>query len=165
MLTEGPFTQLSVAGLQALWGVQRSNRCVEILFTVLSPGHLIDPVQAIPYRRLTGFVRMLQQRPDLRTRIGRVRQACQPQQKLGPVGLALEAFSQVGWLWVAGLRETEQQNTTNLDWRVCSNGVTVDLLTIPPKEWAHIVRESLRFKRWRKEIGRASCRERVLAGV
>ena len=74
----------------------------------LSQGHQADPVQVLPYRRLTSFVRMLQQRPDLRERINRVRLAYRPNQRLGPVSLPMEALLKAGWQWVDDCHESQQ---------------------------------------------------------
>ena len=59
-------SQLQAAAIQAVWSPERNNCCREVIFTILLPGHLIDPVQAIPYGRLTVFVTALQRRTELR---------------------------------------------------------------------------------------------------
>ena len=37
----------AAASQQAVWSPERNNRCREVIFTILLPGHLIDLVQAI----------------------------------------------------------------------------------------------------------------------
>ena len=83
--------------MQAVWSPEHNNRCREVIFTILLPGHLIDPVQAIPYRRLTAFVKMLQQRMDNRDCLTRVRTARRRRQsRLGPLSLVMEALTELG---------------------------------------------------------------------
>ena len=57
ILSERQITQLQAAAIQAVWSPERNNRCCEVIFTILLPGHLTDPAQAIPHRRLTAKVR------------------------------------------------------------------------------------------------------------
>ena len=56
-------------------------------------------VQALPYRMLTGLVRMVQRRPDLHTLIGRVHSLVKDHPALRPIGLARDARRTVGWRW------------------------------------------------------------------
>ena len=94
--------------MQAVWGSSRPNRCWEIVMTVMVPGHLVDPGQAIPYRRLTSLVRMIQRRPEICGMIQQVRQTqrvtdlLRPRNRCGPVRLALEALHGLGWIWEVG---------------------------------------------------------------
>ena len=59
-------SQVGRAVMEAIWGDGRKTHCREVVLTVLTPGHLLDPVQAIPFKRMMGLVTMLQKRPDLR---------------------------------------------------------------------------------------------------
>ena len=51
--------------MSVLWGSSRQNWCKEVVLTLLAPGHLVDPLQAIAYRRLMAFQRLTSGRPDL----------------------------------------------------------------------------------------------------
>ena len=51
-LTAAQQTQLAGAAMHVLWGFSRKRRCREIVFTLFAPGHLVDPQQALTYRRL-----------------------------------------------------------------------------------------------------------------
>ena len=85
--------------MTAIWGDSRRNRCKEIVLSLFAPGHQVDPLQGLPYRRLVGLVRMAQRRPDVRALILKVRRLAGTRPPLGPVGLARDAFRQVGWRW------------------------------------------------------------------
>lgn len=64
-LTAAQQTQLAGAAMQVLWGSSRKRGCREIVFTLFAPGHLVDPQQALTYRRLVAFQRMVALRPDM----------------------------------------------------------------------------------------------------
>ena len=123
--------------------------------TLMVPGHRLDPIQAIPYRRLTGLLRMVQRRPELHAQILRVRRAQtvhdlkRTKNRRGPVGLALEALAQLGWSWPAG------------SLLVSRKGVDTDLATIDHKQWEHEVRAAAREQRWKD----ASARRTDMVGV
>ena len=55
----------------ALLGSRRGRHCAEIVFTLLTPGHRTDPVQALKYQSLSLLHRMLTKRPHLRDVFGR----------------------------------------------------------------------------------------------
>ena len=108
--------------------------------TVLTPGHLLEPSQAIPYRRLMGLVRMLQRRPDLRLTMERVREGLLDRngtsKPWGPMTLATKALKGLGWTW----RD---------NWTVRRKGVDTDLATIDSGKWGHLIRDALRDGQWR----------------
>ena len=64
-LTAAQQTQLAGAAMQVLWGSSRKRGCRDIVFTLFAPGHLVDPQQALTYRRLVAFQRMVALRPDM----------------------------------------------------------------------------------------------------
>ena len=51
--------------MRALFGAKRLLRCVDVVLTVLFPGHLVDPKQAADYKTFTFTRRLLKLRPDL----------------------------------------------------------------------------------------------------
>ena len=134
-LTPTHIATLEAAALRVIWGGRQPNRCKEILLTVLARGHLVDPHQAVPYRRLVGLVRMLQRRSELRDLVQRLLQQYLPGRGLGPVHLAMDALRALGWTWSS-------------PWRVTRQGHTTDLLLVDPSLWAHDVRAALRMMLW-----------------
>ena len=133
-LTPAQQTQLVNAAMAVLWGPSRTRRCREIVLTLFAPGHLVDPQQALTYRRLVAFHRMVSLRPDLRDLLLRVR-ARQGPAALGPVGLVLDALRTLQWSWGS-------------TWTVTTPGAAYDLLCVPSSEWAHAVRQALRLRQW-----------------
>eukprot|EP00973_Karenia_brevis_P081692 11325372-Karenia_brevis.AAC.1 len=57
-------SRLRTGVLNSLWGNGRKMRCPEIVFTLLSRGHLSDPLQADMYRSLVTFQSMMCKRVD-----------------------------------------------------------------------------------------------------
>ena len=143
---------LEAAALRVLWGVKRTNRCKEIVLTVLAPGHQIDPQQALAYRRLVGLVRMLQRRPDLRDLVQMLLGLYQPGRRWGPVHLAMEALYSLGWSWTP-------------PWHVVREGIITDLLVVDPGTWAHEVREAARMVRWKAASSRRTDMVGLTEGV
>jgi hypothetical protein len=133
-LTDAQQRQIANAVMQVLWGSSRLRRCREVVLTLFAPGHLVDPQQALPYRRLVAFQRMVALRPDLRELLARVR-AQQGPALLGPVGLILESLDHLQWTWGS-------------TWTVTTTATSFDLLTVPSAEWAHAVRHALRLRQW-----------------
>ena len=129
------------AVVSAVWGDSRQSSCKEVVLTVLMRGHLVDPLQAAVYRRLTAWWRMMRSHPELhslvdnlRTKLGRA---------TGPVSLVLAALKWLGWAWRS-------------QWRI-SLGVgreEVNLLTVDKGKWLHLVREACRMKLWAIAAGR-----------
>ena len=60
-----PLARLRQAVCGALWGQERRLRCKEVVFTLLSMGHRLDPEQRDEYESLVGLRRMLANRVDL----------------------------------------------------------------------------------------------------
>ena len=81
--------------MSVLWGSSRQNWCKIVVLTLLAPEHLVDPLQAIAYRRLMAFQRLTSGRPDLHGLIQRVRRLHH-----GPdLGLILETLRDLHWVW------------------------------------------------------------------
>ena len=51
--------------VRALFGAKRLLRCVDVVLTVIVPGHLVDPKQATDYKTFTFVRRLLKLRPEL----------------------------------------------------------------------------------------------------
>ena len=128
----------SNAAMQHSWHFgKRIDASGEILFTVLVPGHRLDTAQAIPYRRLTALVRVIQTRPELHPLIQRLLRSPLPASNQGgPVTLARHAFTSLGWIW-------NDQWTAHL-----SSFDSIDMLSVNPDHWAHTVRAHLRSQQW-----------------
>ena len=56
---------LTSAVMRAVWGVSRKLRCRDIVLTLLVPGHLVDPRQAIIYQSLCAIRHHMKRRPEL----------------------------------------------------------------------------------------------------
>ena len=148
-LSKTQSSQLQAAAIGAIWDPNRPTRCKEILLTLLSPGHRVDPAQAVPFRRLVGFIRILQRRPDLHGIIKEIVSAPRSASPCGPIQLALEALEELGWTWTGS-------------WCIVSrNGVGTDLLAVHERAWAHDVRAAARGISWRT----ASQRRQDMYGI
>eukprot|EP00662_Eupelagonemidae_sp_cell21_P057566 gene57566-biopygen5808 len=84
-LPSTPLFNLRNAIAECLIPSYQSRRCVELLLTIFAKGHLLDPLQAIPYRTFTQFRRQLSRSPELRPLIHDIWQARQ-----GPRGVTVD---------------------------------------------------------------------------
>ena len=123
--------QMTTTVMMGVWRHGRPNRCVEVVLSILTKGHLVDPAQAIPYRRLLVLVRMLQRWKDLVPVMSAVRTTWRPGQRDGPMGLALSELTALGFAWVPG------------SWQVKHRDTVTDLSTVNLKAWGHLIRERL----------------------
>ena len=140
---------LSAAVTSAIWSGNRRNRCQELVMTLLAPGHLVDPQQALTFRRLAALSKIAHTRVDLHQRVATILLRAPFQRPLGPVGLALEAVARLGWTWSNG-------------WIIsCGDSSSWDLTTVDPAIWCHAIRDALRMLRWRE----ASARRPDLRGI
>eukprot|EP00663_Eupelagonemidae_sp_cell21sb_P003986 gene3986-4954_t len=121
------------------WGcsVHEFERCPEIIFALLAPGHRADPQQAPVFARIMTLHRMLVLRPDIRERVRNVWEL-QPDSKVaGPIGRVQNAIVELWWTWPqAELMETAE-------------GAELDLSKAQGGQLAHEVRDALRAAQWR----------------
>ena len=82
-------------------GANRKLRCKELVFTLLTPGHRVDPKQCVCYKCLRLLRRMLTRHPELSSLYINTWHYChsRSQAALGPLGLACEAVASIGWSW------------------------------------------------------------------
>eukprot|EP00662_Eupelagonemidae_sp_cell21_P043840 gene43840-biopygen97615 len=126
------------------------RRAPEILLTLFSKGHRVDPFQVIPFRTLTALRRLVSRRqhllPTLRDVWKRRTDAMkQPGSNLavaantaeGPMKRALIAAEYIGWKWTAPTVFTDHL------------GHTRDFLATPAQEWAHHIRDAARLTQWK----------------
>ena len=132
--------------LKVLLGGKRDRTCAEVLFTLLCPGHRLDPQQACIYRRLTTWKKMVDRRADLlfvliemwRPNFGRTFEVC------GPMALIGRALASLGWQWLGPFL------VANAD------GSTTDIRHVDREKWQHDIREAMRAKEWQHAEARRS---------
>ena len=146
---------LNVDVVKMLLGGRRGRHCSEIVFTLLCPGHRLNAKSACIYRRLVTLKQILDKRPDLRTAFLTAWRppGCAQTQVVGPVGLASEAFSQIGWRW-DGPFDVKTRG-----------GEQLSILDVDLGYWQHAVRQSLRESSWRAAAGRRSNLQGIECGV
>ncbi len=89
---------LRTAVMSAVWGTRRKLRCRELVFTLLMPGHVVDPVQCAAYNSFLMLRRMLRKRPELRETFLHVWRARGESTSTvpGPVGVIVTTLRRLG---------------------------------------------------------------------
>ena len=119
--------------LRGIWGNRRGRHCAEFVFTLLGSGHLADPLQAVAYRALTMFQRMVVRQTDLHGLICSAWASMVGQAHVkGPMWIIWQALRQIGGAWVSPFVVAFR------------GGLELDLRSVSYPEWAHLVREELR---------------------
>ena len=142
---------LRAAIARTIWGQANTWRANEILFTMLSRGHLVDPPQIEAFQCMTTLKRVLTNMPDLvpvYQRVFNMRQAAQDegrrQSANGPIAVLRRACSTANvsvdvdnplQLWM--LKEGDRLEVQ-----------AVSLLESDKQKFAHQVRTSLRMEQW-----------------
>ena len=133
--------QLRRAVARGLWGAGRALRSLEVLFTIVLPGHVVDPPQAFLMAALQQLRRAL--RRDAAARAAwcdewavQSRAPPRPGGPAAPMANVWHYCSMLGWKWVEPLR-FERPGLRDLPLLGGSDGL-----------WDHEVRESLRRWRW-----------------
>jgi len=131
-------TKMRGSIMKALWGDKRGRRCVEVVLTLMAPGHLIDPVQLMAVQRLVTLRRMLASSEELVGIFRRIWVARRYRRDLalGPIGLVYAAVDDLHWKWVSPF-EFETMK-----------GTLVHMLNVSPGEWGHLVRDAARRALW-----------------
>ena len=108
--TAAPFPKkdthkLRNAVLRGILGNKRSRSCAEIVFTLLGPGHRLDPQQAVAYQALVMLQRMLLKRFDLYEVYSEawVEIFSQRGRSDGPLQVVREAVDLIGASWTSPL--------------------------------------------------------------
>eukprot|EP00661_Eupelagonemidae_sp_cell13_P004257 gene4256-1569_t len=138
-VTDGDWTELTKSITNSLWGPGHGKRSMQLVFTILVKGHLIDPIQYIHTKRLTSLVVMLRKRPHLHSlfeRTWHVRKANRAALKQGPIMAAMDTFDKM----------------PNLQWQSpwivkTSGGETINLKDVELPEWGHTVRAAVKLHR------------------
>jgi hypothetical protein len=94
--------KLRTAALEAVWGGGRLMRCKEMVFTLLVPGHRVDPIQAEAYTALLTLRHRLRARPELRPQFERIWDRLDggaPGTPSGPVSKVFKIVAELGWSW------------------------------------------------------------------
>ena len=136
---------------RTIWGQANTWRASEILFTMLSRGHLVDPPQVEAFQCLTTLKRVLGNMPHLiptYQRVFALRQTAQDEGRRqaanGPVAVLRRACSTANIsvdadnplvLWM--LKEGDRYEVQS-----------VDLLNVEKQKFAHQVRTSMRMEQW-----------------
>eukprot|EP00662_Eupelagonemidae_sp_cell21_P057647 gene57647-biopygen47542 len=113
------------------------RRCIEVLLTVFVKGHLLDPLQAVPYRIFTQLRRQMSRSPELQPIIQDIWKARRdrPDSTVdGPGRRLLDAAKAAGWKWSGPTSFTP----------AAAGAQPVDALALEAAEWGHAAREALR---------------------
>ena len=138
---------LRQAVLTAVWGPGRKLRAREVVFTLLVPGHRVDPSQALTYLRFRSLRRMLIARPELRAtfeRVWRCYAAGAAGKVPGPVGLVRDELRKLAWTWPSPY-EFGRGSAPRL--RLLEEGAEEG-------RFLHEVRNSIRAAQWRTAAAR-----------
>eukprot|EP00973_Karenia_brevis_P071341 9909460-Karenia_brevis.AAC.1 len=140
--------------LRAIWGRGRCFCCKEVVFTLLTRGHQLDPGQRLAYDSLLTFHKMISTRPALRKMLLETFTAAMDKyvKPVGPVTRLKSLVRNLGWAW-------PQLTSMQTD-----EGQLVDLTTVSIKSWQHVVREGLRRAKWREAAARRRDMEGIDAG-
>ena len=143
------------AVLRGILGNKRGRYCAEVVFTLLAPGHRVDPGQAVAYQSLVTMQRVIRKRADLYHELcatwlalSRPRAASD-----GPMQVVRDSLDLMGAEWVSPFVVKFE----------C--GRRVDLVDLDPGEWSHLVRESLRMATWRRAAERRPDMDGLERGV
>ena len=137
--------RLQSACLKAVWGLNRQLRARELVFTLLAPGHRVDPKQAAAYQCLRTFRCMAASSAELRALLLNVWSSCSacPQAKdSGPVGCLSKVLSLIGWTW------------HQFDEFARPGRAPLPLLGGSLGWWLHEVRDGLRCAQWKMVASR-----------
>lgn len=138
------------AALRGIWGTKRSGRCAEIIWSVLYPGHMSDPQQALTFTRLQDFRKLLQQHPHVKSYVlkswKQLRKtplkASLKRTATGPVHVLWKEIHALGWSWEHPWAWTLPQ------------GGQLPLAKGPSSWWKHVVRKEMRKKELKEAAGR-----------
>ena len=132
------------AVMSAVWGTRRKLRCRELVFTLLVPGHLVDPVQFAAYNSLWMLRCMLRKRPELREVFLQVWQHrdANSQRVPGPGSIVASIVRRLGWYW------------HDPDFFERPGKRRLPLTQGDDNWWKHEVREGLRIAEWRSAAKR-----------
>eukprot|EP00662_Eupelagonemidae_sp_cell21_P057824 gene57824-biopygen10037 len=114
-----------------------------MLMTNFIKGHLVDPLQAVPYRALTQLRRQLGRTSELRPvmrDVWEARRRLPDSQVEGPGKRLIAAANAADWDWTGPTTFTPKTG----------NASTLDVLTIEAAEWGHIARDALRRQQLRE---------------
>ena len=143
--------------LKALLGTRRGRHCAEILFTIVTPGHRTDPVQAYRYQCLTVLHRMVTERLHMGPLICRTwalssksHRGARPE---GPIQRLQAIISDLGWKWPEPFVFTT------------AAGKALKMQSMHREEWEHEVRNELRSKEWRVAAARRPDMQGIEEGV
>ena len=145
---------MQAAVLKALWGEGRAGQFKEIIFTLSSKGHRLDPFQACLYARLVLFRRLIRRRGDLKTLFQSVwRVEARRSRVPGPIAKLFAAVEALGWAWVEPfalrLQDGRELNILQTSCSLCD----------------HEVHEALRRVQWRRAAARRHDMEGAEVGL
>eukprot|EP00660_Eupelagonema_oceanica_P019687 gene19687-biopygen9550 len=135
------------AVLQSVWRQHHRKRCPEVVMTLIARGHRLDPVQALPYRRVLALRRLLMLRPELLPLVRRAWEYERVQKHgrdpvPGPVGCVRASLARLGWTWP----RPEVLRT--------ATGMELDLGEVHEGRLEHEIREAARKVEWERAAAR-----------
>eukprot|EP00664_Eupelagonemidae_sp_cell27_P006048 gene6048-8598_t len=155
-----PYSQSQLQSLRRAFAAalfpKHKRRCLEIVFTLMVKGHLLDPEQAVPYQCLRTLRDMADRRPELRARVERTwharRRGAEPQAP-GPLRQVQEAAALLGWEWLS-------------PWTFrTADGRTLHYPRMEKGAWEHELREAGRQAAWRRAEARRRLHHDDFAGI
>jgi hypothetical protein len=95
---------LRTAVLSAIWGTRRRRRSPEVVLTLFVRGHAVDPEQAVGFRALRVFRKMVQSRADVCVLVEAVRFLYEQGRERvpGPIGAARDVEVELRQPFCAG---------------------------------------------------------------
>ncbi|CAE8644441.1 unnamed protein product, partial [Polarella glacialis] len=138
-LANNQCNKLRQAALRAVWGHKRQRRCQEVVFTLLAPGHRLDPRQACQNSALATMRSMLRRRQDLHSSFRNtwIHVASSTSASGGSVASIASAARQLGWTWKSPFVFTAALEDD------------VEPLKMNEGEWGHLARAGIRLAAWR----------------
>ena len=149
--------RLRVACTRAIWGQSSKWRSPEIVHTLLSKGHVTDPLQAFHYNTLGVCRRVLQRHPEIWALYHEVfcRREDGPECAVGgPIKALFQAVRMCGGTWGENAATFIIQTSDKGPQPVC-------VAEKCSETYKHLLREGLRMKQWQT----VHCRRDTLGGI
>eukprot|EP00973_Karenia_brevis_P023401 3220921-Karenia_brevis.AAC.1 len=140
--------------MRAIWGAGRGLRCKEIVLTLFTPGHRIDPHQYFDYVSLISFHRAVTQDVRLQSLFVRAWGLRNSSQKAhGVVKSLWQAVHRLGWQWVEPFV------------LITSAGHEVRILCDQISAFKHAIREAQRTMLWQRAASRRDDMQGIEVGI
>lgn len=119
---------------KAMIGHGRGTASPDLIFSLLTKGHVVCPKAAIEYKRLTAYRDMVANQEEWKLQIRVLWEAYDAgaRKTPGPIGMVRDALKKLGW-----------RARDYVSW-VTHEGAEIHVLNTPKQAWQHAIREALR---------------------